>query len=80
MSEITGKRRKKYVDCPKDISKLTCFIHSPVHSSYKCEVLGDFGSKDYKSRHTKDLRQEPATKKKFGRYQDNIAIFQHAFY
>ena len=31
-----------------------------------------------KSRSTKDHRQEPATKKIFGRHQDNNAIIEHA--
>ena len=38
MSESAGKRKKKYVDCPKDISKLTCIIHGPGNSSDECKV------------------------------------------
>ena len=73
MSEISGKQRKRYVDHPKDISKLTCIIHGPVHSSDECMVLGYFGSTYYKSRNTKDRMQDPANKKKIGRQQKNNA-------
>ena len=61
-SEITDrsvKRRKSYIDHPKDIFILTCLIHRPQHSSDKCKVLGDFSSKYSKTRPTKDRRHEP---------------------
>ena len=45
MSESVVKRRKRYADQPKDISKLTCLIHGPGHSSDKLKVLDDFGTK-----------------------------------
>ena len=65
MGESSGKRRKRYVDHPKDISKLTCLIHVPGHSSYICKVLGDFGSKYYKIRPTKYHGHDLAAKNKF---------------
>ena len=78
ISDITGKHRKIYVDNPRDRSKLTSLIHGPGHSSYKCKVLGDFGTKYAKFRLTKDHRKDPATRKKFGINQENNAIVQHA--
>ena len=53
MSESAVKRRKRYADQLKDISKLTCLIHGPGNSSYKCKFLGDFGTKYAKDRPTK---------------------------
>ena len=44
MSESSGNRIKRYVDHPKDISKLSCLIHVPRHSSDECNILGDFVS------------------------------------
>ena len=41
MSESGGKHRKRYVDHPKDRSKLNCLIHGPGHSSDECKVVGD---------------------------------------
>ena len=78
MGDSTDKTRKRYEDHLKDISELTCLINGPVHSSDECIVLGDFGPKYYKTRSTKDHRQDPETKKKFGRQQDNNTIVQHA--
>ena len=78
MSESAVKRRKRYVDHLRDRSILTCRIHVHGHSSDECKVLGDFGSKYSKISPTKDCRQEPATKKKSGRQQDNNSIVQHA--
>ena len=53
MSEIDENQRKRYIDHPKDILKLTCLIHGPGNSSYKCKFLGDFGTKYAKDRPTK---------------------------
>ena len=78
MIERTGKSRKRYVDHPNDISKLTFIIHGPGHSSDGCKVLGGFGTKYYKVRTTKDRMQEPETKKRFGRQQENKYVVQHA--
>ena len=44
-SESAGKRRKRYVDHPKDRSKLTYLIHEPANSSDKCKVWDELGSK-----------------------------------
>ena len=77
MSESAGKIRKSYVDHPKDRYKLPCLIHGTGHSPYECKVLGYFVSKYSKSRPTKYHIQEPATKNKFKRNQDNNSIVQH---
>ena len=53
-SKSAGKIRKRYVDHPKDRSKLTFLIHGPGHSSDECKVLGYFGSKYYKIRPDKE--------------------------
>ena len=44
MSESDGKHRKRYVDHPNDISKITRLIHCPGHSLDECKVPGYFGS------------------------------------
>ena len=40
ISESTGKRRKIYVDHPRNRSKLTCLIHGHRHSSDESKFLG----------------------------------------
>ena len=77
-SEIYGKRKKRYVDHPKDWSKLTCIIHGPGNLSDECKVLGDFVNKYNKVGFTKDHMQDNATKKSCGIQQENNAITQHA--
>ena len=77
-SDSTGKRRKRYVDHPKNISKHNSLIHAPWNSSYECMVLRDFGSRYYKSRPTKDRGHDTATRKKFNIQKDNNAIVNHA--
>ena len=74
MSESAGKHRNSFVDDLKDGSKLSCLIHVPGHSSDECKILGDFGYKYFKIRPTKDHRQYPTTKKKFGRHQEKNDI------
>ena len=66
ISESAGKRRKRYVDNPKDRLKLTCLIHVPGNSSDEYKILGDFGNKYDKVGPTKDHGHEPEIKKKFG--------------
>ena len=61
----------------KYLLQLTCLAHVPEHSSDECKVLGDFGSKYTKGIPTKDLRQEPATKKTIRRQKENNAIVQN---
>ena len=73
MSESAIKCIKRYVDNLKDRSKLICFVHGPGNSSYECKVLGDLGFNYYKSRPTKYCGNDPKTKKKIGRQQDNNA-------
>ena len=74
MSESTGKRKKRYVDHPKDISKQTFLIHGPGNSSDEFKVLGDFGSKYYKTRTTKERGNDPANRNKCNRHQENNDI------
>ena len=61
MIESNGKRRKKYVDHPKDRSKLTCLIHDPGHSLDECRFSGYFGYKYSKIRSTKGRGHESET-------------------
>ena len=63
ISESGGKRRKKYVDHPKDSSKPICLIRGPVHSSYEFKVMGDYCSKCTKVRPTKDRGHNPTKKR-----------------
>ena len=62
MSESSGKRRKEYVDNPRDISKHTCITHGPGNSSGECKGLGYFGYKYSKISPTKDCGHDPSTK------------------
>ena len=62
MSNIAYKRRKMYVDHPKDRSKPTCIVNGPVNSSDECKILGDYGYKYSKSSPTKERWHEPAKK------------------
>ena len=78
MSEIAVKRRKRYIDHTRDKSKRTYLVHGPSNPSYKCKILGDFGSKYAKSEPTKDCRNDPSNRNKFNRQQDNDTIVNHA--
>ena len=60
MSGSTDKCRKRYIYNPQGNYKHTCLIHSPVHSSDKFKVLGDFGFKYAKITPTKDFGHHPA--------------------
>ena len=80
MSESAGNHRKRYVDHPKDRSKLHCLINGPGNSSDECKVLGDFGYKYYKTRPTKDHGHETKNEEKNSRQQENNAIVHHAVY
>ena len=66
MIKISGKHKKRYVNHPRDKSKLTCLISGPGHSSDECKVLSDFGSKYTKSRPNKERSPELTLKKKVG--------------
>ena len=77
MSEISGKRRKRYVDNLKDRSKLTCLVHGPGNSSDGCKVLGDFGYKYSERIPTKYHGHEPTTNKQFDINQENNHIVWH---
>ena len=42
MGKLDGKRNQRYVDLPRDRSKLTCMIHEPRHYLEKCKILNEF--------------------------------------
>ena len=73
MGWSTGKIRKRYVDCPTGESK-TFLIHNPQHSSDECKVLGDFGAKCDKGKHTTEHRIHPTSGEKINRNKENNAI------
>ena len=73
MSDSAVKRRKRYVDYPRDKSK-TCLIHGPGNSSDDFKVLNGFVSKYAKIRPTKDPVHDPVPRKKFNKNQDNNSI------
>ena len=77
-SKSTEKRRKRYVDHPKDRFKPIFLIYECRHSLDECKDLGEFGSKYSKRRPTKDRGQEPEKMKKFNRKQENISVVHHA--
>ena len=74
MSESSDKRRKIYVDYPEGKSKPTCIIHGSRHSSDKYNVLGYFGSKYAKIRHTNNRGNNPSNRNKYTRQQYNNTI------
>ena len=78
MSESSVSKRKRYVDHPRDRSKIKCPIHGPGYYSEKYKVLGDFYSKYSKIRSTKDSNHEATRKNKFGRHKEKKYIVQHA--
>ena len=77
VSEDLSSAENIYVDHPKDISKPTCLIHFPGHSSDECKVLGDFGYKYAKPRPTKECGHDTARRNKFNRQQENNYILNH---
>ena len=79
-SDSADKRRKRYVDHLKNISKLTCIIHGPRHSSDECKVLGDFGYKNAKRSPTKDNKNYSTNRKNFNRHQYKNYIVNHGVY
>ena len=78
MIKIYGKHKKRYVNHPRDQSKLTCIISGPGNSSDECKVLGDFGSKYTKIRPNKERSPELTLKKKVGIQQEKNTSIQHA--
>ena len=66
-----------YADHTEYGLKLTCLINVPGHSSDKCRVLGDFGTKYAKNGPTKYHSEEPTNKKDFGIHHENNDIVQH---
>ena len=78
MSESAGKCRKRYVDNPKDWSRLTCLIHGPVYSPAECKVLVDFGYKCSKRIPIKYHVKELENKKRLRQQKENNAVFQNA--
>ena len=75
MSDSDGKSRKRYIYHPKYIPKPTCLIHGTGHSSYECNILGDFGSKYAKIRPTKDRGHKTTFKKKMTERKRTILLF-----
>ena len=65
MSDSAVNHKNSYLDHPMDISKNTCLIHVPGHSSYGCKVLGEFGSNYYKRSLTKENGYDTETRNKF---------------
>ena len=63
MIKRDGIHKKRYVNHPRDQSKLTCLIRGPGHSSDECKVLSYFVSKNTKSRLNKERSQELTLKK-----------------
>ena len=72
MSESSDNRRKRYVYHPKGKSKPTCLIHGPGNSSDKYKVLGDFGSKYAKIRHTNNRGHNHKNEYSWQQYNNNI--------
>ena len=66
------------MDHLRDRSKQSFLIYGPGNSSDECEILVGFSYKYSRIKPTKEQKQEPETKNKFGRQQDNNAIVQHA--
>ena len=58
--------------------QLTCTVHGPGNYSDECKTLEEFGSNYSKVRPTRYQSQETTIKKKYGRYQENNVIVQHA--
>ena len=61
ISGRSGNCNQRYINCPRDISKLTFLIHGPGHFSEQWKLLDDFGIKYAVGRPFKDIRHEPTT-------------------
>ena len=79
MSDSSGNHRKRNVDYRTGEYK-TCLIHAPRHTTDECKVLGDFGSKYFISRPTKDPEHDPVPRNKCNDQQENSAIVNIEFY
>ena len=78
MVKRSGKRKQRYVYHPRDLSKLTCLIHGPLHSSDEFKVFNYFVTTYTKDRPFEGLRQDTTFKKKIGKKQDVNNIVQHS--
>ena len=78
MIESSDNRRKRYVDYSKGKSKPTCLILGPGNSSDKYKVLGDFGSKYAKTRHTNNRGHNHKNINEYTRQQYNNTIVNSA--
>ena len=59
MSGRSSKRKKRYVDLPRDRSKLTCLIHGKgIQQSDHCKVINNFGTSYAAGRTFKEIRHE----------------------
>ena len=63
----TVKRKKGYIDHPRDRSKLTCLINGLINSSDECKVLKYFGTKYAKGRPFKEIIQDTTSNKRSGK-------------
>ena len=80
MSESYDKHRNIYVDYLKGKYKPTCLIHGPGNSSDKYKVLGDFGSKYAKIRHTDNRGHNHESINKYTRQKYSNTIVNSTVY
>ena len=45
MCKHAGKHKQRYVDHPRDRSRINCLIHGHVNFSEKCKLLNEFGTR-----------------------------------
>ena len=76
MVDNAGKCIKWYVDFPSVESK-TCIFPLSQAFFFKCNILGDFGSKYAKGKPTNDRGNHPVPRNKFNKQQENNAIFNN---
>ena len=72
--------QKRYVDNPKDRSKLTHLLHGDVHSSDICKVLGDLDKSIIKSGLLRTARRSPQKTRSFNKKLEDNSMIQHAVY
>ena len=78
MGKRACKRKKGYVDLPRDISKPTSLINGPGNLSDECKVLNYFVTKYARFRTFKEDRKEHTSYKICGKKQDINDIVQQA--
>ena len=70
MGKFAVKCKKRYVDFPRDILKLTSLICGLGHSSYNFKVLNDFGTRYSAIIPFKERRYESTSDKKYKKNQE----------